>query len=76
MWVDNDGAWVGTNYNHGTQHVWNFDNNGNLILPPGGEIRNSTGSTYATTGVSIQIDGGSPTTTFDNTELVIDGGIV
>ena len=37
VWVDNDGAWIGTKYNT-DQKLWHFDNDGSLTLPNNGNI--------------------------------------
>jgi hypothetical protein len=42
VWVDNDGAWIGTKYSTDA-FTWKFDNTGNLTLPAGGDILNSSG---------------------------------
>jgi len=61
-------------------NFWSFDIAGNLTLPPGGLIKNSDGTQYAggSSGndVSILIDGGFPTSVFDGTQVIIDGGLV
>ena len=54
---------------------------GNLVLPPNGNIINSDGSVYGgsnSSGNSVNtlIDGGFPSTIFDETDLVVDGGMV
>ena len=44
MWVDNNGAWIGTDYST-TSYTWQFDNTGKLTLPGTGTINNlSVGS--------------------------------
>jgi len=57
---------------------WSFDIAGNITLPPGGIIKNSDGSPYAGTsgsgGFSLLIDGGSPSSVFDGSEVTVDGG--
>ena len=37
MWVDGDGAWIGTTYST-DQKTWHFDNTGKLTLPTNGTI--------------------------------------
>ena len=71
VWVDNDGAWIGTKYSTDA-FTWKFDNNGNLILPGNGEIsiNYANGSSYA---------GGPVNTgniTFDGDTISSDNNIV
>ena len=44
VWVDNDGATISTKTST-DNHQWKFDNTGNLQLPVGGDIVDSTGTT-------------------------------
>ena len=51
MWVDNNGAWVGTDYST-NGYTWQFQNDGNLKLPLGGDIVDSNGDSVLGTGGS------------------------
>jgi hypothetical protein len=57
-------------------YTYTFGNNGNIILPPDGQIKYNDGTTYGggTSNFSLLIDGGSPTSVFDGSEIVVDGG--
>ena len=58
LWVDNNGAWVGTDYST-TAYTWHFDNTGKLTLPGTGTIKNLAGagsSFTATTGTGVSGD--------------------
>jgi hypothetical protein len=57
VWVDGDGAWIGTKYNT-NQKLWKFDNDGNLTVP--GDIQDTNGSVIrvATTSTApTRVDG-------------------
>jgi len=49
VWVDKDGAHVGTRYSGGISAAkqWDFDNSGDLIIPDGGHIKHQDGSPYS-----------------------------
>jgi hypothetical protein len=61
MWVDNDGAWIATDYSD-NEYIWNFTNSGDLTLPNGGAIRTNYGYIDQDTDVNdnaLRISGGS-----------------
>jgi len=43
LWVEADGAYVGTNF-VGSQNVWHFDTTGNVVLPRGAKIAANVGN--------------------------------
>jgi hypothetical protein len=58
---------------------WVFNSSGNLVLPVDKYIKYPDGTIYGGSGsgtVNIEIDGGFPSSIFDETSLVIDGGVV
>jgi hypothetical protein len=71
VWVDANGAHVGTSYSTDA-HTWNFTNDGNLQLPVGGDILDSTGA-------SVLGGGGNANTgnfTFDADTITNDNGLI
>lgn len=49
------GVDIGSSYNNGTVHVWRFDTDGNLKLPAGGGIVDSTGNSVLGAGGGITL---------------------
>ena len=70
------GVEIGTNV--GSAYTWRFDTNGTFILPPDKLIKYPDGTVYGGGGggssVNIDIDGGYYNSTYDETDLVLDGG--
>jgi hypothetical protein len=58
-------------------YTYTFGADGNLILPPDGQIKYNDGTSYGggQSTFSLLIDGGSPTSVFDGSEVVVDGGL-
>ena len=59
--------------------TWRFNTSGNLVLPVDKYVTYPDGTIYGGSGsgtVNIEIDGGFPSSIFDETSLVIDGGVV
>ena len=58
------GVDIGSSYNNGTVHVWRFDTDGNLKLPAGGGIVDSTGNSVLGVGgitlANISVTSNSP----------------
>jgi hypothetical protein len=58
------GVDIGSSYNNGTVYVWRFDTDGNLKLPPGGSIVDSTGNSVLGVGgitlANISVTSNSP----------------
>ena len=78
VWVDKDGAHVGTQYSGdiGTAHQWNFTNDGIFTLPAGGDIRNSSNvSVLNTVGPSL-VNGEYTVTLNEYGTLTIPGPLV
>ena len=76
IWVDPDGAWIGTKYNT-SQKLWQFDNNGNTLFPNGIKFDGSEGNTFALTSgtvskIDLRDDGGRGFYT-DNGGFIIRG---
>jgi hypothetical protein len=70
--IFHDGISINANAN-----TWGFDTDGNLTIPTDKVIRYPSGTVYGGGGaLNIEIDGGYPSSIFDGTSLVIDGGVV
>lgn len=54
----------------GNTHLWTFDRNGNIIVPPGGDIKDSDGNSLLS---GNEIDGGFASTDY-TAEITVDGG--
>lgn len=79
VWVDEEGTWIQNDVDQFTSYIWNFNNAGDIILPTDRAIRYPNGDLYGGGGsssVNILIDGGFPSSVFDETSLIIDGGVV
>jgi hypothetical protein len=57
VWVDNNGATIATKYSTDA-HTWTFNNNGDLTLPAGGDIKDSTGNSVLGGGAGDSITNG------------------
>jgi hypothetical protein len=71
MYIDAYDAYIATDYAD-SQHTWKFDRNGNLTLPVGGDILNSSGQ-------SVLGGGGNANTgnfTFDEDTISNDNGLL
>jgi hypothetical protein len=69
VWVDNNGAAIATKYSTDA-HTWTFNNDGDLTLPAGGDIKDSTGNSVL---------GGNANTgnfTFSNDTISNDNGLL
>ena len=69
IWVDNGGSWIATDYSNNA-FTWQFDNNGILTLPVGGDITDSAGNSVIN---NLEIDGGNASTNY-TAEITVDGG--
>lgn len=54
----------------GNTHIWTFSRNGNIVLPPDGDIKDSDGNSLLG---SYEIDGGNAFTNY-TAEITVDGG--
>ena len=54
----------------GNTHLWTFSRNGNIIVPPGGDIKDSEGNSLLS---GNEIDGGFASTDY-TAEITVDGG--
>ena len=73
MWVDGSGAYIATDYSD-NEYTWTFGNDGNLQLPAGGYIVNSSGQ-----DILDGLGGGNANTgnfTFDADTIINNNGLI